>query len=420
MEPTVLPEASALPVTDTIAPTPLSITPIVIAPLLEFVEWSPDSQWLVYRTFNEDEKAEMYIIMQGFADTPGTVYFFNTQNSQTCPYPHPVAREAYRSSIAWLSDGKVLVREYDGTIRAGTPCTDDFAAVDDVAEISNLFFDPDVSPQGNYRVITSVVERTDEPSGGVMLSLVTTIENLNTGEIENTFEWQRWEEFGLGSVGEWIRDDLFLIYHTFDKGPLLVQVGQSVVEIVPELFMQSLHVTCDEEPCEVALWSEASSDVDTNNYHILLYGAGVVGNYPRLWLYHSEDGQIEELPLREMWWPGFSPDGAWLLLKELDEQDSIWIRPVEAVGEDVWQFPPSGFNVQALSDTGEKMVFGIQNLGSENLVSVFTFPEGVETGSWSIEHYTPHFIRWAPNGNFVVIHGSLGEPEKALFFISIP
>jgi hypothetical protein len=140
----------------------------------------------------------------------------------------------------------------------------------------------------------------------------------------------------IGAGGEWIRDDLFLIWRTSDRGPLLLGTDGSVIEIAPELF--GAPAVPETTPGEEYMWAADGISDDSGNYHLVLYGSGVESAFPPVQLYHSETGQVEALEFTHVWEPTFSPDGRWLLLMESrvgsDQMTTpyLWARQVDPAG----------------------------------------------------------------------------------------
>ncbi len=173
--------------------------------------------------------------------------------------------------------------------------------------------DPSLSPGGDYQATTTVMTST---SG--LLSLSTSIVVTPTGQVMNTVPWsidQRLGEMGLG--GAWITDRLFLIYETLPQGPLLIDVGGDVIQIAPDLF----GVPTDPGWPAVFYRAQAFMQPGTQTYHLILSAGGEERLFPPVRLYHSEMGQVEEMPFAHLWSPAFSPDGRYLLLDARPDRD---------------------------------------------------------------------------------------------------
>jgi hypothetical protein len=138
-------------------------------------------------------------------------------------------------------------------------------------------------------------------------------------------------------------------------------------------------------------------------YHIVLYGVGSESNFPPVRLYHSEDGQIEEMPFRDLWFPGFSSDGSWLLLDEHPIQDgfethALWLRPIDPTGSQL-RFFAAGSVPAAWSPDDSRIAFF-----RPDSVSLYTFPDGDLLNSWGSETYEPLSLSWSPQGDALAVH----------------
>lgn len=217
-------------------------------------------------------------------------------------------------------------------------------------------------------------------------------------------------------------DDRFLINETLDRGPLLVVVGKEVIEIAPKLFgVASMPSVANPDEDVVILRATASVASDTQSYHIVLSGIGAEANFPSIRLYHSETGEVEELPSKHLWWQGFSPDGAWLLLdahpiKDGHETHEIWLRPVDPVGSDLHWLISDVSSFTAWSPDETKIA-----VNSAHEVFVLSFPAGSHLGTWQMGEYEGGSAVWSPDGQSLVVQGYLdGRQREALFVLQLP
>jgi WD40-like Beta Propeller Repeat len=385
------------------------IKPVVTAPSIRFESWSPNNEILAYWTFTAEEAASSYL------NPPGALHFFNIRTGQSCQYQAASGQTA--RSVAWVTDGKIVVFS-EHQARQGTPCHDDFIPVSDRAVDHIQEPALSLSPNGTYRANT-----VSQVEANGTLSAVTTIVNAATGQMEDTINWKhRGGLGGLGLGGQWLTDDRFLISETLDRGPLLVIVGKEIIEVAPKLFgIASLPSVPDPDEDFVTLRATASDVSGTQSYHIVLSGVGTEAYFPRIRLYHPETGEVEELPLKHLWWPAFSPDGRWLLMdarpnKNGYESHEIWTRPLDPVGSDIrWLISDvSSFNAWSYDET---KIAG----SSAHEIFVLSFPAGSQISTWQIGEYEGVPMAWSSDGQSLAVHGYVaGRQQDALFVIQIP
>ena len=386
---------------------PVPVDPVVMAPSIRFDSWSPDNETLAYWEFTAEEAATSYL------NPPGTLHFFNVRTGRTCPYQAAPGQAA--QSVSWLKDGKVIVFS-DHQARQGTPCNDDFVPVSDQAIDHTQAPDQSLSPNGTYRANT--ISRV-EANG--TLNAVTTFTDATTGHVKDVVEWKHPGGLGeLGLGGQWLTNNQFLINETLDRGPLLVVIGKEIIEVAPKLFgvASTLSMPKPDEDFAV-LRATASVASGVQAYHIVLSGVGVEASFPPIRLYHSETGEVEELPLKYLWWQAFSPDGRWLLLDTQPNKDGygtheIWARPVDPVSSDLqW----------LISDVSSFLVWSPDETkiaaGSGHEVYVLSFPAGSRLGAWQLGGYEGVSAAWSPDGHTLAVHGYLaGQQQEALFVIT--
>ncbi|MCS6910386.1 MAG: hypothetical protein NZM11_07435 [Anaerolineales bacterium] len=172
-----------------------TIQPITTAPQLRFDSWSPTGDFIAYWAFSAEEAAI------GHTNSPGSLRFLDVRTGQSCLYPYNAASS--NTSLVWQPDGRIVILN-EGMARLGTPCNDDFTVVADYE--SPAPHDPSLSLNGIYRA-TTISTRNDDWT----FSAVTTLENVQTGKIENVVEWKHRGGLGeLGLGGQWLTEDQFL------------------------------------------------------------------------------------------------------------------------------------------------------------------------------------------------------------------
>ncbi|GAB4577976.1 MAG: hypothetical protein Fur0022_07080 [Anaerolineales bacterium] len=263
------------------------------------------------------------------------------------------------------------------------------------------------SPNGNYQAETKIIDLSS-------FLAETSITDSQTRQLVNQIEWQYYDEIGgLGIHGEWVTENKFLVYRTLDQGPILLDLTGEVVRVSPDLFGLP---PCQKNPCQNLDKATAQAVDGTSFFHLLLQHRGDEPGSEQLFLYHSEDGDVEELLFKGFWWPGFSLDGKWLLLDKDGGGNAFWIRPSDPPGSDVQLFADN-INNLIWSPDGLKVAFRSQDYRN---IHLFSFPDGVEIGSWNLGKYEVNSIIWSPNGEFMSISGYLGSQEDTLYILQLP
>jgi hypothetical protein len=372
--------------------------------MLRVGSWSGDGEWLFYWTFTEEEATASYTM------PPGTLHFLNARTGQACKYAGAAAYGYGRESVLWQSNGTVIV--FDGAeARSGPPCGE-FAAAEDRPGTQG---DPDsaLSPAGTYRARTEV--RINDVG---TLSAVTTILDTATGQIVNRIEWtHRGGEGDLGLGGQWLTDDVFLIHETWDRGPLLVRVGEEPVAVASEQF--GLPSVPNLRDGSFGLRASAVTAPDTGVYHLILFGLGEEAGFPPVRLYHSESGAVEDLSFEHLWARGFTEDGQWVLLDSRPivdgyERNELWFRALDPPGSRA-QLLATGVTSAVWSPDMAKVA-----VSAPDRVRVYAFPSATELGVWGTGEYAGVPMAWAPDGARLAAHGYVpGQVREALFVIDV-
>jgi len=401
---TAFPIATASP-SQTETPTPTTqpaselIQPVAEGAAVRFESWAPASDWLAYWLSTEEDTAGNF-----YPFPPGTLNFLNIHSGQLCSEPQFIARD-YNDRVVWKPDGQVIVLS-GGSARQGTPCKIDFIIEPDVPVVSKID-DPALSPKGNYRAQTTIRGITNK-----ILNISTSIFSTTNNQVINTVNWSIFEGEGdLGLGGEWVTDTQFLIYGTRDQGPLLIKAGKNVVQVAPELFKEPFVPNSD-----TSLYALASVLPGTDTYHIALFGVGIEAEFPSIMLYHSETGAVETVPFNHLWSPAFSLDGRWLLLDQRPDRNGyesyvLYIRSIDPVNSEIRYI---GEGEALWTADWMKVAFGL-----DRSISVLTFPDAVQLGSWNNHQYNLYPRAWSPDGHFIAVEGYTEGWQQALFIINI-
>ncbi len=396
--------------TATPVPTPTPAAPL-ITPVLTGAEivvggWSPDGQWLAFWKADDGAPAQLHRAM--------TLSFYNARTGQTCDCPGIQAKTTDVSPppLTWQDDGQVVV--WDGaTAMRGAPCQGSFQATSDVHPPADA-----LSPGGNYRTATREAQSDD-----AQIVVTTTFCDARSGQTVQAVAYPLPAEMegSLGVGGAWVTDSLFLIRETLDRGPLLVDVRAGrVIAVMAELFgLQELPSP------NLGFWASGQAVAGSDIYHIVLGalhhglfgGVGIESTWPPLRLYHSETGQVEELPFKVAWSPTFSPDGRWLLVDarpwrtragtdETYPSSALWARPVDPPGSAV-HLVAYGDSQACWSPDWTRMAMAGpgSSLGLPNVTSVYGFPEGTVLNAWATGDYRARPAAWSPDSKRLAMSG---------------
>jgi WD40 repeat protein len=412
-EPT-LPNPTPQPAAPSPTPTtglPIAqLEPLVTAAQLSFLGWSPDGEIMAYVEHTPADLA----VLPPFP--PGRLKFLDPRTGQTCDTTiiFPEGDYSRSDQITWLPHDRVLVNT-NGQVMQGTPCGDDFTPVADSTKVYTNVPDPTFSPAGGHRARTEV----RDSSAGI-LDLVTTLVNVPGDQVENVIEWRIDERLGdLGLGGEWLTEGLFLIYETLNQGPLLVPVGEETFQVAPDLFGIS-DIPSMLGPEEMSLRATAAVVTGTDTYHIILAGVGIETNFPPIRLYHSETGQVEELPFRYTGSPAFSPDGLWLVLdarpiRDGYESSELWLRPVDPAGSQTHRLAGGGSSLWVWSPDWTRVA-----VESGQGISIYSVPDGSPLGLWQGGAYNLSLLAWSPTGEFLAVSGYLRQGQGEGLFVIAP
>lgn len=392
-----------------------SLEPAVSAAMLRFLSWSPDGETVAYLAHTPEDLA----ILPPFP--PGALNFLNARTGRVCDSALVFPEGDYdrAGQLAWLPDGRLQV-ELNGQRWQGTPCAGEFSLAPAAGAEAPAAVDPALSPGGGHRAATEILANK-----GGFLSLETTIVDVATGQVKNVVAWRIDERLGqLGLGGEWLTGDLFLIYETLDEGPLLVVAGGEARPVATELFgLERAPSILD--PQGVSLRATGAVPAGEDGFHLALAGVGLEAGFPPVRLYHSETGEVEELPYRYLSWPAFSPDGRWLVLDARPDKNGyqtseLWLRPVDPAGSAPQRLASDVSAPPVWSPDWTQVAVGLR-VGLREGVSLLSAPDGTGLGAWTAQDYTLFPLSWSPGGEFLAVSGSRTAGQGgALFIIRSP
>lgn len=379
------------------------IAPLAANTMIRLESWSPDGKFFAYWSFDAEQRFD-------YSYPPGTLYFLRTDREEICSYSYPVMYSG-QDSLNWQADGTVIILA--GNLpRSGVPC-ENFSVVTDATNIPANVSNFSLSPGGNYRAVTKVLDTAPYLAE-------TTILNMLTGSVENNVQWKFHDVMKSPGEGQWLNSNQFLINETADQGPLLITVGQGVVRVADDIFGQP--VNCRED---CFLTANGASVLETDSYHIVLFGVGETSSFPAIQMYHSESSVIEKIPFQQGGF--FSPDGKWLIFydERISTQKSrgnfqLWLRPVDPAGATVNFLASTDVNPFPLSWSPDNTKLAIP---SSTGVTVFRFYNDtlVETERWKTDDYRVIEALWSPDSQSLVLRGDLSAPgsQEALFLIRL-
>lgn len=415
------PDAGPIRATATPTPPP-SIQMIASAATIRYDSAQPGGQWIAFWLTTQDHLD--HNLWTNFP--PGDVTFYNLQTGQECAYPdispppaYEVDRPELDQAVAWTPDG-VLVTS-NGQVSAGVPCGDfqpanmpfPWAAV--YPTMTSGSEQVLVSPTGRYRATVVAAPRLIEGGETGLFDATMTITGAD-GSVLNAMEWTfGYGEFDFVRPGytlrppvAWVGDTRFLIARTLDDGPLLVEVGGESVQVVADLFGL---------PLDGIGYYQAIAAPDParpDGYHLAISHFGTDTPVPSTWLYHSHDGQVEQIPFR-LWpafpiqspnglWgpPAFSPDGGWLLLDGWQVQGEGVARLLAQAVDPAAGEPVSlveGLWGALWSPVGSRLVYWT----GDGALNVISFPGGQAIGRWAIDGFALRPLAWSPDGAALVV-----------------
>jgi hypothetical protein len=272
------------------------------------------------------------------------------------------------------------------------------------------------SPSGEQLAIY----RPDVPGDQARAGTITLLE-ASSGTVVSTIELAPGGEVALM---DWFREDTIYVWAFFEKGPLLVDLAGAeprVVRVLPELFGLDL-VYPDDFAADSSVADETSGA-----YHIAFKVNTAADK--TTYLYHSESGAVEKLPVEGNTYLIF-PDGDLepLFLTEdgptyTDEFDLVWVdEPAKGIRHlRVAGHTPRDYPIlwpRLLSD-GSQIAFA-----STQGVSLVSIPDGQLVNFWSLEGGgEPSRPVLSPDGRFLSVSAWVQDtqpPNPGGLFYLIP
>lgn len=443
------------------SPTPAvpapGVGPILTSPGLYFLGWSPDGAWLAYLTQTELDLLDSPV-GEGIRGTPpGTIHFLNTQTGEDCQYPQENENGLLLNRwFAWLPGGRLITLTTDGGLVAkNSPCQEGslgpvlppnlglgpleevYAASQDnqvlltkggstcwIVDLrqGSATIIPSCSPEASFSPDESYlsVDIAAEPE------YRTDVYRLAKGELAGSVDWQ----FSVGGLGflpppEWLDESRFVIYRT-DQGPLMVDVeaGFQTQPIAPTLFGIEGHAY---------QYPDVLVSPDSDNFHLLLTDPGpeASGEQTRLYLYHSENEQVEELPYVG---GSFAPGGNLSLLASSSdggsERSSYWLRPVDPPGNEARLFAseedqaylgisPDGVLIARASPSSDQLRNPPAGSKSEATITVFEANSGSVLHEWLVDAYTFTFAFSPDNRSLAAVGTPVSGGLQALYLLPL-
>ncbi|MAT97353.1 MAG: hypothetical protein CL608_09445 [Anaerolineaceae bacterium] len=425
----------------------ITTEPIFAGGDLQFVGWSPDSRYLAYYEYTEEQVAESPV--EGLRGTyPGTFVFYDTQTGEKCtdyPFSGLFNYEGGGSGVLWrwLPNGQLLLSLPDGQlIQTDAPCEPGQnrgalfpASVSSIGSLSpndqwlillsggqywlydwmaqnaqpivevqpdsfnNLVWSPDsrhisITLAGNYTGDRS-------PIGG------TRVIEVATGEVVAQHDWEPANALD-GTFGGpvWINNNEFVVTLSLDQGPFLMNINGEVQPLLPLLFDETFDPENYWPPLDVY------ADVANGRYAILRGNEGREGA-AKLYI-STPDGESLEILDNPAFVYRIFPDGT----VGYDGNGRYFTRPVfatnapfteQSAGANPWI--PGENNLHVAANGGTVTIF---DRSKDELIARLQF-EGYETG------YTLNPLP-SPNEQWLAIF--VNEPQyslgKALFVMPIP
>jgi hypothetical protein len=455
---------------ETPSPTPELITDATVTPIVRHlnelepiasaasfrrsVEWSPDSRYILYRAYSQEEVA------RNPQFPSGDLYAYATEGSNTLcgQLSEPGAQRPY----FWLSNELAYVNDARG-LTTQQPCGDSIGISEErifpeapqsvpvvrnggtqyafLGETSAWLWDRTTntvhtvirsenvpyfggfswSPGGSYFANSTVHESYRDAQTAIL--------DVQTGQILQTIEWVSTGGPGDPEPPIWLSETQFLL-NTWNQGPLLVTVGGEVVPLAPQILGERMPQLNPQEGS--GLPSLFIVDEESGDYHILFMPHAENVSASPLWLYHSETGEVEELPFTEASYPAISPNEEWLTLlrpREWGDAETPFrgnetlTRQVDPPGSEPHLAVPPQYHSPVWSSDWTKVFvrwetgpYWVENV--EEGFAILSSANGAALQRWhtDLPDYLTLYPVWSPDGDSIAIVAAGGEGEQ-LFLI---
>lgn len=413
----------------------IALTPVAIVtrtaddlhadPVLDVSGWSPDGRWLAFWT------ADRYRYSQELWRSPQRLNFLESATGRVCQQPN-IQKTVDADQVFWQADSQAIVRT-GGSVAIGQPCETLTAAPSSTYALpipspgeTPAWAEPPPSegydspgPEDTVASLDGVFLATTIVAGNQAPehSYTTRIRLAADGRVAAEATWQGNGGLGdMGTGGEWLPTNQFLIFYSLDRGPLLIDPDGTVVAIAPAIF--GIQQSNSAATSGSYIFATALIAADGKSWHLALTD----GDRSAM-LYHPESGKVETLPTKQLWKTPVRPDGGWLIAVGRygsdGSNDALWVRGLEEEHAALRLIPGSGrethYNTAASPDWSH-LAIGDPLAG---VIDVIRFPDGIREGHWYLGGFRPDSRWWSPDGRFLAVAGSKGS-QRALVLIRLP
>ena len=459
-QPAILPIST---VAETATPLPEAATPTPVPGGAEFSKtplepfatgtelagrglWSPDSKWVFFELVEtgQDPLSDRRVTTANFLDpVTGEI----CQSEQTFLGPLNLSNLAH-----WLPDGRLLlVTEAQGA-QVLAPCGETLSLNDRFSEA--ILSPPSLKSKGHYVLVQGqshywlldtqalsarLLEQPlpgmqdrqawsplgeqlaiyqpapgDQATGGVV-----TLLDAESGAMIRTISLPLEGEVAML---DWLLDETIYVWNFSATGPALIDLAGAeprVIMVLPDLFGLDL-VYPDDFSADTSVADEAAG-----TYHIA-FKVNTASDHAT-YLYHSESGKVEKLPLEGYTYLLF-PDGDFEFLPGgedvppyTDEFDLVW---VDDPGKGIRHLSVAGHAQRSYPILWPRLLPSRSQLAftSSQGVSLVSIPDGQLLNFWSLEGGgEPSPPALSPDGKFLVVPAHVPDAEpsnpSSLFYL---
>jgi hypothetical protein len=390
---------------------------LLTASEIRFDSWSPGSVWFAY--WSDDDHIKVGEYEEGPAPA-AALRFFNTVTGQTCTHNNIVSVESGQR-LRWQSDVSAIILLHDQEPTRITPCGSAIPTT-----YTELPLSQSVSPHGRYAANTDVVVPN---IGCPYYAAVTTLSDTMTDEILITYEWKAYcTEGEVGSGGEWITENKFLINDIKDGSPVILQANGQVIPVITEVFGLTSDTEAEVQGEIKEIFHVAwGAQIQSGEYHILLFSKIEDNRFWAVKLFHSETGQVEDLNIyAHSWGAQFSPDGRSFIIWGAFEEAEVfggsydWLRLVDPPGSE-FQWMEADFYERAWSPNGEFMAVATytkdasgQAATDDFILRILRLSDQQVIATWHTNELKPYPAGWSPDGKWLVVVGHETERDRGV------